>query len=193
LFAYKQAKHISLKPRKIIITGGPGTGKSTVIDALKEQNYYCFDEVSRDIIKEAQAEGTTQLFLKDPNLFSKKLIEGRIRQFKEADKLSEPIIFFDRGIPDVNAYLKYIKQEIPAEFEVTTRKYQYDNLVFIMPPWDQIYVQDEERYESFNQAQLIHNKLVNYYKELDYYLIFVPFGPVENRADYIIRSLAKHS
>ena len=180
-----------MKPKKIVITGGPSTGKSTVIEELKKRNYKCFDEVSRDIIKEAQEKGIEQLFLEDPNLFSQKLLDGRAKQFAEADKLDDAIVFFDRGIPDVNAYMRYIKQDIPKEFEEITRKYMYDNLVFIMPPWEDIYITDAERYESFNQAQLIHNKLVNYYKELGYYLIFVPFGPVEKRVDYILRSIEK--
>jgi len=181
-----------LKTRKIVITGGPSTGKSTVIEELKKRDYLCFDEVSRDIIKQAQESGIEQLFLEDPYLFSKKLLEGRVEQFNEAEKYDNDVIFFDRGIPDVNAYMKYIKQEIPQEFEDITRNHQYDNLVFIMPPWDEIFVNDAERYESFNQAQLIHNKLVNYYKELGYYLIFVPFGPVDKRVDYILRSIEKH-
>ncbi len=181
-----------MKTRKIVITGGPSTGKSTVIEELKKRDYLCFDEVSRDIIKQAQESGIEQLFLEDPYLFSKKLLEGRVEQFNEAEKYDNDVIFFDRGIPDVNAYMKYIKQEIPQEFEDITRNHQYDNLVFIMPPWDEIFVNDAERYESFNQAQLIHNKLVNYYKELGYYLIFVPFGPVDKRVDYILRSIEKH-
>ncbi len=182
-----------MKPRKIVITGGPSTGKSTVINELKNRAFTCFDEVSRDIIKEAQQEGIEQLFLADPFLFSRKLIEGRLKQYHEADKIDKPLIFFDRGIPDVNAYLRYIKQDIPEEFEKITKEHPYDRLVFIMPPWEDIYTTDAERYESFNQAQLIHNKLVNYYKELGYYLIFVPFGPVEKRVDYILDCIKKHS
>jgi len=181
-----------LKSRKIVITGGPSTGKSTVIKELKNRNFTCFDEVSRDIIKQAQQEGIDQLFLEDPYLFSKKLLEGRLKQYQEANQLNDTVIFFDRGLPDINAYLKYIKQPIPDEFEKITREHPYDKLVFIMPPWDEIYTTDTERYESFNQAQLIHNKLVNYYKELGYYLIFVPFGPVEKRVDYILDSIKKH-
>ncbi len=189
----KQHKQYILKSRKIVITGGPSTGKSTVIKELKNRNFTCFDEVSRDIIKEAQKQGIEQLFLTDPLLFSRKLIEGRVKQYHDAEQLSDDIIFFDRGIPDVNAYLKYSKQAIPDEFEKITRKHPYDRLVFIMPPWDEIYTNDAERYESFNQAQLIHNKLVNYYKELGYYLIFVPFGPVDKRVDYILESIKKHT
>ena len=182
-----------MKTRKIVITGGPSTGKSTVIEELKQRNFTCFDEVSRDIIKEAQESGIEQLFLEDPYLFSKKLLEGRVKQFHKADEVDEELVFFDRGIPDVNAYMRFIKQDIPEEFEKITRAHPYDNLVFIMPPWEDIYVTDAERYESFNQAQLIHNKLVNYYKELGYYLIFVPFGPVDKRVDYILKSIEKHS
>ncbi len=182
-----------MKSRKIVITGGPSTGKSTVIKDLKDRGFICFDEVSRDIIKQAKLEGVEQLFLTDPLLFSQKLIEGRVKQYHQADSLNEPIIFFDRGIPDVNAYLKYSKQNIPKDFEEITRAHPYDRLVFIMPPWDEIFTNDAERYENFNQAQLIHNKLVNYYKELGYYLIFVPFGPVKKRVDYIIESIKTHT
>ena len=182
-----------MKSRKIVITGGPSTGKSTVIKELKNMQFACFDEVSREIIKKAQQEGIEQLFLADPLLFSRKLIEGRLRQYYEADKTGQPLVFFDRGIPDVNAYLRYIKQPVPDKFEKITREHPYDRLVFIMPPWEEIYTNDAERYESFNQAQLIHNKLVNYYKELGYFLIFVPFGPVEKRVDYILDSIRKYS
>ena len=182
-----------MKSRKIVITGGPSTGKSTVIKELKDRQFACFDEVSREIIKEAQKEGIEQLFLTDPLLFSKKLLEGRVKQYHDADQINKDLIFFDRGIPDVNAYLRYSKQNIPDEFEKITRKHPYDRLVFVLPPWDEIYTNDAERYESFNQAQLIHNKLVNYYKELDYYLVFVPFGPVGKRVDYILKSIKKHT
>lgn len=180
-------------PRKIIITGGPSTGKSTVIKELTHRNYYCFDEVSREIIREAKEQGIDQLFLEDPLLFSRKLIEGRLKHYHQADALDREVVFFDRGIPDVNAYMKFIKQPIPDEFEKITREHPYDRLVFIMPPWQEIFTGDEERYEDFNQAQLIHNKLVNYYKDLGYFLVFVPFGTVEKRADYIIKSLAKYN
>ncbi len=182
-----------MKSRKIVITGGPSTGKSTVIKELKNRQFACFDEVSREIIKEAQQEGIDQLFLTDPLLFSRKLIEGRIKQYHEANKIDKPVIFFDRGIPDVNAYLLYSNQPVPDEFKEIARKHPYDRLVFVMPPWEEIYTTDAERYESFNQAQLIHNKLVNYYKELGYFLIFVPFGPVDKRIDYILDSIRKYS
>ena len=38
--------------KRIIITGGPSSGKTSIIDALKDEGYSCFDEVSREIIQE---------------------------------------------------------------------------------------------------------------------------------------------
>ena len=34
-----------MKLKKIIISGAPGTGKSSIIKELKEKGYFCFDEV----------------------------------------------------------------------------------------------------------------------------------------------------
>ena len=34
-----------MKLKKVIITGAPGTGKSSIIKELKNRGYFCFDEV----------------------------------------------------------------------------------------------------------------------------------------------------
>ena len=179
-------------PKRIVITGGPGSGKTTVIEELSRRGIATMPEISREIIREAKAQGIDQLFLEDPLLFSRKLIEGRVKQFNEAGNMQTDVVFFDRGIPDVAAYLRYSKTPIPDDLMEITKKYQYDQPVFIMPPWEEIYTTDFERYESFNQAQLIHNKLVNMYAELGYFLIFVPFGTVEKRAEFILDVVKKY-
>ena len=63
----------NLKKEIIVITGGPGTGKTTIIDAFIEQGYACFPEISRQITLEAKKEGIEQLFLERPLLFSELL------------------------------------------------------------------------------------------------------------------------
>ena len=41
-------------PKKIVLIGGPATGKTTLINALKTQGYYCMDEISRQVTLDAQ-------------------------------------------------------------------------------------------------------------------------------------------
>ena len=93
--------------KRIVITGGPGTGKSSVIQELKIKNYYCFDEISRAVILEARQEGIEQLFLEQPIKFSERLLKGRLHQYHDAQSIAQNIAFYDRGLPDVVAYLDF--------------------------------------------------------------------------------------
>ena len=35
--------------KRIVLAGGPGTGKTSVINALKKERFYCFEEAAREI------------------------------------------------------------------------------------------------------------------------------------------------
>ncbi len=173
---------------KIVITGGPGTGKSTVIDELLQLNYTCMPEISREITLEAQKKGIVQMFLKKPLLFSQLLLEGRVQQYKDADKKKSSIVFFDRGIPDVHGYMNYLGVDYPEQYKKMSEKYAYTH-VFMMPPWQKIYISDNERYESYEQSLAIYNHLEKTYKDLNYNVIEVPIGTVHKRVNFILNIL----
>ncbi|RNC86497.1 MAG: ATPase [Winogradskyella sp.] len=177
-----------MNPIKIAITGGPGSGKTSIVNALKEQGYLCYDEISRQVTLEARKEGIEQLFLTKPLLFSEKLLEGRKHQFLQAATENTEVVFLDRGLPDILAYMDYIGDTYPEEFIQTCKNYKYDT-TFILGPWEDIFVSDSERYENFEQAVLIHNHLVNTYEKFGYQLIEVPFGTIEERTSFIIEAL----
>jgi predicted ATPase len=63
---------------------------------------------------EAKKQGIEQLFLEKP-LLLKVLLEGRIKQFYNAQTKPCNVSFIDRGIPDVLAYMHYIG-ELPFKF-----------------------------------------------------------------------------
>lgn len=174
--------------KKIVLIGGPGTGKSTVLNELEQRNFHCMPEVSREVTLEAQKKGIQQLFLTDPLLFSKMLLEGRERQYLEAKKSNSNMVFFDRGLPDVFAYMDYTKDEYPFYFKEKSIEYSYDH-VFLFRPWRKIYISDNERYESFEESQVIDQFLQKAYKDLGYSIIDVPFGSIEQRVDFILNWL----
>lgn len=177
-----------MQNKKIVITGGPGTGKSSIIHHLESQGHFCLHEVSRQITIEAQKEGIEQLFLEKPLLFSEKLLEARIHQYKEAVHLSKEHIFLDRGIPDVVAYMDYFGTNYTEEFIRACQNHKYDK-IYLLPPWEEIYISDNERYESFNQALEIHEHLKNAYITYGYKPIEVPIDSIANRSSFIINSL----
>jgi predicted ATPase len=68
----------------ILLIGGPGSGKTSIINELTKKGYVCYPEISRQVILEAQQTGIDQLFLKEPLLFSEMLLKGRINQYNNA-------------------------------------------------------------------------------------------------------------
>lgn len=171
-----------------MITGGPGTGKSTLINNLIHGGYTCIEEISRQVTLDAKKQGIDQLFLTNPLLFSELLLKGRQKQFIDADIYKNETVFFDRGVHDVLAYMDFIGDTYPENFTETCKDATYD-FVFILKPWEAIYTSDNERYESFDQALQIHNHLVNTYQAFNYNLVDVPFDTVENRTDFILKTL----
>lgn len=174
--------------QKIVFIGGPGTGKTSVLRYLDHQGFKCMPEISREVTKAAQKEGIDQLFLTDPILFSTKLLEGREQQFIDAQNSNERVIFFDRGIPSVHAYMRYFNTEFPSIFMEKSKEYRYTK-VFQFLPWKEIYKSDNERYETFDQSEVISDFLYNAYSELNYEVINVPFDSVRNRCNFVLSHL----
>ena len=177
-----------MNTKKIVITGGPGTGKSSIINELKVRGYICFEEISRQVTLQARKKGIEQLFLTEPLLFSELLLKGRLKQFDEANSYENEIIFLDRGLPDVLAYMDYYNTLYPNKFLETCQNNRYDQ-VFVLAPWQEIFVSDNERYENFEQAELIHKHLLNSYQNFNYNLTDVPFESVTKRTDFILDAL----
>lgn len=177
-----------MQKKIIALIGGPGSGKTTLIKGLEKEGFLCLEEVSRTVIKEAQKQGIEQLFLTDPLLFSQKLLEGREKQFIAAEAAVEKVVFIDRGIPDVLAYMDYKKTEYPEYFEISAKKHQYTHL-FFLPIWEEIYKQDNERYESLVEAKAIEKALLNKYKSYNYNWTEVPKDTVKNRINFIKEKL----
>ena len=115
-------------------------------------------------------------------------MEARKKQFIDADTANSPFVFFDRGLPDVIAYLDYIDSNYSEEFINSCQKHKYDK-VFILMPWKDIYIQDNERYETFEQATEIHEYLIKWYTSFNYELVEVPQSTLENRVDFILNNI----
>lgn len=166
---------------KYIITGGPGSGKSTLLNALSNAGYNCFEEISRIIIQEQHAKGGNKLPWNDLEGFAQICYQRMNIQLDESPNAE--ICFYDRALPDIIAYMRRGQLPVPKNFY--ERCTNYNPLVFIAPPWEEIFVNDDERPESYQDSVEIFQFLQNTYKELNFKVIQLPRCSVKSRVDFI--------
>lgn len=175
--------------KKVVITGGPSTGKTAVIKHLEEEGYTCVHELIRSMTSMEQDNSTLVtnpiVSVKNPKKFNQQLLDGRIDQYKGLANDAAKVIFYDRGIPDVHAYMNCFGQAYDGTFEQPGYTYRYD-YVFLMPPWQEIYAGDNERLESFEESVRIHHFLKSTYTDFGYEVIPVPKVSIEERTKYIL-------
>ena len=63
------------------------------------------------------------------------------------------------------------------------------NKIFILPPWKDIYVNDKQRYESFEQCKQIHSEIVKIYREFEIEIIMLEKNSVNQRISSILKLL----
>ncbi len=174
-----------LKENFFILTGGPGVGKTSVINELVKKDYNCIEESARKIIACEMAENGDALPWKDKVKYSELMLEHSVSDFIAAGRY-EKVCFFDRGIPDTYGYNVLEKLPVSAFLESAVVKYRYNPDVFIFPPWEEIYHTDGERKQGFPEAIETYHILKTVYMDLGYRVIEVPTISIEKRIEFIL-------
>lgn len=174
--------------RFFIITGGPGSGKSTLIAALRSAGLHAMPESGRAIIQEQVASSGNALPWADRLAFAERMFEWEVRSWRAAHELDGPVIF-DRGVPDVVGYLNLVGLEVPAHIEHAACTYRYAPRVFVAPHWPAIYAQDRERKQSIEEAEATCRAVTDVYIRLGYEIVPLPLAPVAGRVAFVQAAL----
>ncbi|KVE39277.1 AAA family ATPase [Burkholderia sp. TSV86] len=176
--------------RLFVFTGGPGSGKSTLIDALHARGYACSDEAGRGVIRDQIAIGGRALPWLDSLAFAEQMLGWEMRSYRVARRACGPV-FFDRGVPDVIGYLRLTALDVPAHVAAAAERFRYCRDVFIAPPWPQIYEQDAERRQDYAQAVRTYEAMVHTYTAYGYRLIELPRTSVDERCRFVLEVVGR--
>lgn len=168
-----------------IFTGGPGAGKTSVLDALRAQGFACVEETGRRIIREQAAIGGNIHHNGDRIAYRDLMLTRAVEDFARMSAHQGPV-FFDRGIPDLAGYCRLIGSEIPPRLREAAQSCRYNPDVFVFPPWREIYANDTERKQDFQEAIDTFNVIVEALPEFGYRAIEVPHASVALRVRFIV-------
>ena len=173
--------------KKYIITGGPGTGKTSIINELRKRGFYCVNENSRSIISEQIKQGGDILPWKDQISFENQITKIRTNEYLSSPK--DSVCFFDRSSIDSIAYLKIKNLDVPSEIIELTKQCSFNKNIFYTPIWEEIYKNDKERKENIESAKTIEKAIMETYKLKGYKLIKIPKLSIKKRTDFIISKI----
>lgn len=171
--------------RLIVITGGPGSGKTSLIEALAATGRAVRPEAGRTIIRDQQGIGGRGLPWVDPVLFAELMLAADLHSHAEA-LTGRGEVFFDRGIPDIAGYLMLCGLAIPESVEQAARQLRYRPTVFIAPPWRGIFTQDAERKQDFAEAERTYAVMAEIYPRYGYGLVELPRASVSERVAFVL-------
>jgi predicted ATPase len=175
--------------RFFVITGGPGSGKSTLIEALKVAGFSASDEAGRQIIKDQMSISGRALPWIDPPLFAEMMLSRDMQSYRAQSGRTGRVIF-DRGVPDVIGYLRLLGLPVPPHMTKAAELFRYNRRVFIAPPWPEIFEQDSERKQTPEEAERTCESVARTYTGLGYELLELPRAPVEARVRFIVAQVS---
>jgi len=167
-----------------VITGATGSGKTALIQELKKRGYRCVEEIARHIIQEQIKTGGDAVPWKNIQHFKELMLERFIQTYAQED--SQEITFFDRDVLDLVAYDRLTRTKSSQKLLTAVQNFSYNNRVFLIPPWKEIYHTDSERKQTYEEAVAAYENLVKVYTEYGRQLIEVPKMSVQERADFVI-------
>ncbi len=173
--------------KRYIVTGTPGSGKTSLIRALEVKGYFVIEEAATDIIALEQAQGLQEPWM-HPS-FINNIVKLQKQRQMQVSTLSSECQFFDRSPVCTLALCEYLKYKpspilldelarIENEKIYQKQIFFIENLGFITPT--------EARRISFEETLIFEEIHERAYRSMGYECIKIPIKTISERVDLIL-------
>jgi len=151
---------------------------------LQARGFYCVPDVAREIIRDRLDSGLSPR--PEPDVFANSIFEKDVANYKAAP--SNSVCFFDRGVVDSLGMMHSCGLLSNDEIDMNLCRYPYNPVVFVFPPWKEIYRTDSERDQSWEESVSVFESVISWYSRCKYEIRLVPIGPLQERAEFVENS-----
>jgi predicted ATPase len=171
-----------------VITGGPSSGKTTLIKELSKLGYITCPEIARILIDKGIKNGKSVKEIRGDEIeFQRKVLKMKLEKEKKMPK--NQVVFFDRAIPDSIAYYQICGLGTKEVLKFCLEK-KYRIIFFLEQlPFDQDYARIEDR----KTIEKLNHFLKESYKNLGYKLIEIPAMSVKERLKKILNFINRET
>lgn len=184
-----ETKNIVINPEKqtnwYVITGGPSSGKTTVVNQLNMLGYHTTIEHARHFIDSQMITGKTpEEIKKNRKEFQLGILDMQILQ--ESSLSPDELVFLDRAVPDALAYYRFLNLPVDKKLDNALKSASYKKIFILdfLP-----LVNDYARSENAVAQKEIQALITGVYESLPFPVIHVPVLTPEERADFILKNL----
>jgi len=168
-----------------VVSGGPCSGKTTLIQLLKQRGFPVVHEHARQRIDRELRNGMTlDEVRRDQYEFQRGVLEMQLEH--ESNVPPEQLTFFDRGIPDTLAYSRFhgLPPDAYIAEAVAHCAYHQVFMLDLLP-----LVGDYARTEDTAAQTEIQQLLLEVYTSLPFPLVQVPVLPPDERVEFVLAHL----
>ena len=179
--------------RKILIAGGPCSGKTALVEELARRSYYTVPEAALSVINNEERAGSNIFPWTDFEEFNKRVIELQ-GQNEVVIPQETSLAILDRSLVDPAAYFRRKDLPIPSYLDDMVREAHYEQafILDMLPKsyWDKTKGGMPRIMQTYEEGERIHWFIRTIYRNYGIKTTSIPFvSPIETRVDLVESSL----
>lgn len=160
------------------------------MEELARRGHSVFPEPGRQIVREQLLIGGDALPWTNLERFVEQCV-ARAIHFHTLARPEKGNVFFDRSLIDAVAALEADGRPVPAAYRNAMERRRYAPVVFLAPPWEDLFRSDTERRHGFADAIREYERLLDAYPACGYEPVTLPKATVGERADFMTAELKR--